>query len=496
MAVAPPHDREVLGRRASWLVRAGVLAAGLGTAACGTNAVVVTPIIDVPVGDADATAAPLDEIELKVAHARSDRDLVSETFAHGEALELPGVPFGDDLVVHMSGFVGASNVAYGRTCAIAVSPNAAPPTPHLFFSSSVKFASLGIAPVSRSGGLGISYLGTALLVGGSAPGTAGTSLVTNVEHFDPLTGELSVIGDVQPRDGAVQALVGTSPPRVTVIGGTWNSAGAKFIEVLDDRRIDRLDFDEMARVNLTATSLTDGRVIAIGGNQPGSPPLGDIDEISPDGASYEVRKLPAVLAHPRSRHSATRLGDDVGAPVLIAGGFDGAGVPIDAAELFKPLSESLASPVTFAWKMNFPRYGHTATLMPDGSVLFIGGLGADGQPVRELELFSIDAGFVTLQEQLPADIGVIDFTATTLPDGRILLTGGHDAPGAPAFDRAYIVRLDPLGGSVEVLPTDRMAVARAGHQALVLCDGTILISGGTPAQFPAERYNPPPLGRR
>jgi len=146
MAVAR-IDREALGRRARWLVRAGALTAGLGAAACSADAVVVTPIIDVPVGDADATAAPLDEIELKVAHAQSDRDLKSEAFAHGEPLEVPGVPFGDDLVVHMSGFVGASNVAYGRTCAFTVSPDAAPPTPHLFFSRSVKFASTGIAPV-------------------------------------------------------------------------------------------------------------------------------------------------------------------------------------------------------------------------------------------------------------------------------------------------------------------------------------------------------------
>lgn len=494
MAVADDNHvvwHVVWRHRARWLARAGALAIGLAPAACGDDTTVVTPVIDVPVDDADAMASPLDKIELAVAHAGSEIDLKSQTFAHGDTLELPGVPFGDDLVIHMTGIVGASRVAYGRTCQIVVSPDAEPPSPHLFFSRSVKFASVDFAPAPRIGGLGIPYLGAALLLGGND----GNGLVSSVERFDPMTGKLTTIGVVMQRDRAVNALVGTSPPRVVVIGGTSGAAGAKFIEVLDDRRIERYDFAEMARVDLTATSLTDGRVIVIGGNPPGQPALGDIDEIAPVDTAYEVRKLTAVLAHPRSGHSATRLGDDVGAPVLIAGGVDSAGVPIDVAELFKPLSKELANPMTFAPTMKFPRHGHTATLMPDGSVLFIGGLDGLGQPVRKLELFSVDAGFVEVGD-LPAGAGAVDFAATTLPDGRILITGGRATPGDTPLNSAYIARLDPLDGSVEVVATDRMAIARAGHQALALCDGTILVSGGSPGQFPAERYNPPFLERR
>ncbi|MEO7731410.1 MAG: hypothetical protein ABIY55_10585, partial [Kofleriaceae bacterium] len=74
----------------------------------------VAPIIDRPVDDADATAAPLDEITLTVAHAGNDRDLVSQTFRRGEPLAMGGVPFGDDLVIHIAGYVGSSNIAYGR----------------------------------------------------------------------------------------------------------------------------------------------------------------------------------------------------------------------------------------------------------------------------------------------------------------------------------------------------------------------------------------------
>jgi hypothetical protein len=133
--------------------------------------------------------------------------------------------------------------------------------------------------------------------------------------------------------------------------------------------------------------------------------------------------------------------------------------------------------------------------MPDGSVLFIGGIGgALRQPVATLELFSVDAGFVAVGE-LPRGAGLVDFAATTLPDGRILLTGGRETVGGSAVTNAYIVRLN-FNQTVDVVSTDHLAVARAGHQAVALCDGTILISGGTAVRLPAERYNPPPDGRR
>jgi hypothetical protein len=467
---------------------------GLALAACSTGESVLAPVIDVPsVDDADATASGLDEIVLTIAHARSERDLVSQSFSRGERIEVPHVPFGDDLVLHMSGFVGASAVAYGRTCPFQIIAGAEPPDLHLFFSRSVKFATLDVAPLPRIGGLGISYLGAALLIGGVTGTQPSGAPVTQVEYFNPSTGELTTVGMVTARERAVQALVGTSPPRVAVIGGVEGSDGAKFVEVVDDRRIDRTEVPDMARVDLTATALTDGRVIAVGGNAPGQPPVSDIDEVSEIDAQLEVRRLTTALAFARSGHSATRLGDDVGAPVLIVGGLDAAHRAVPTAELFKPLSEEIAA--TFAPPMKLPRHHHVATLMPDGSVLVIGGLDGADQPVHTLELFSVDGGFNAVGD-LPTTAGIVDFAATTLPDGRILLTGGRRAPGAAPLDTAYIARLNPLDGSVDVVATDHLAVPRAGHQALLLCDGTVLVTGGNPDTALFERYNPPPLGRR
>jgi hypothetical protein len=472
------------------VTRAAGLGLAVAVAACSDGAMTIRPVIDTPTDD-DATASMLDTIALSVAHAHNDGDLVKQTFERGQTLELPGVPFGDDLVIHMSGLVDQSSVAYGRTCTIEVAPDRPPPAPHLFFSRTVKFASLDIRPMPRIGGFGVSYLGSALLIGGSD----GTQPVAQVERFDPLTGQLTMIGQVVARDHAAQALFGTSPPSALVIGGSSDGMGVKVLEVIGDHGVDRIDIDtDVARDDLSATALTDGRVIVIGGKPAGGgDPVGDIDEVALSDQAPGVRKLAATLVTPRSNHTATQLGDDIGASVVIIGGLDKTGMPVAASELFKPLSEELSA--SFMPPLVVPRYGHTATLMPDGSVLIIGGLDRLGQPVRTLELFSVDAGFLTAG-QLPMGAGLVDFVATTLPDGRILLTGGRASPGSPALDSAYVIRLNPLNGEVDVVATDHMALARAGHQAMLLCDGTVLVSGGTAGGFTAERYNPPPTGRR
>jgi hypothetical protein len=463
-------------------------------AACNGGTIVVAPVVDVPT-NAAASAFPLDTLVLEVAHAGDASDLESETFTSGQTVELSGVPFGDDLVIHMTGSVGESEVAYGRTCEIAVSDTSQPVAPHLFFSRSVKFADLAITPDPRSGGIAIADAdGAGLVVGGTDP-TAGTP-VTDVELFDPSTGERSVIGSVEPRIGAVAAALDVSG--IALIGGIDGAgADATFIEVIDPdqpdgRRVDEIDDAITGRTGLTATTLTAGDVIVIGGLSGSA--SGEVDDLSIANGTASAIALRATLAHPRYGHTATRLGDDEGAPVLITGGIDDTGMPVAAAELYKPLSQDFSS--TFNASMVVPRSQHQAMLMPDNSVLVIGGVDATGQNgVDTLELFSLDGGFVSVGT-LPATAGLVGFTATTLPDGRVLMIGGSRAPGATPLSTAFIASLDPIDGSVDVVATDELSVARMNHQATLLCDGTVLVGGGTDGTEIAERYNPPPTGRR
>jgi hypothetical protein len=257
----------------------------------------------------------------------------------------------------------------------------------------------------------------------------------------------------------------------------------------------------MARAELTATSLVgiggtsvDGSILVIGGAEPGSPPSGSVDALTVSGSSVVVTQLRSQLAHPRRQHTATRLSNDPNAGVLVAGGLDQSGMPVAAAELFKPVSNTFST--TFSAAMVVPRTRHQAIRMPDGSVLIVGGLDATGTATHVLEQFSLDAGFVQAATPLPVNAGTVDFTATTLPDGRVLLAGGSVMPGGPPLATAFVVSLNPSDGTITIVPTEPLAVPRARHQATPMCDGTVLLSGGTATPTPAERYNPPSFNRR
>jgi DNA-binding NarL/FixJ family response regulator len=85
-------------------------------------------------------------------------------------------------------------------------------------------------------------------------------------------------------------------------------------------------------------------------------------------------------------------------------------------------------------------------------------------------------------------------TVTVLPDARLLVAGGRPDGTGPATSTAYILSLDTRTGTVNANLTTPLATPRAGHQAALLCDGTVLVSGGDGAAN-GERYNPPQSGR-
>lgn len=476
---------------------AGRALALVALSACAGD-VVVRPIIDTP--EPGAAAYPFDELdalELSVAHAGATGALAAASAGPGEVPELPTIDFDEGLVLHLSGTRGGVEIAYGRSCPFAVRAGEPAPVPHLFFARVVKWAR-GVTPAEPARVGGAAYAapdGSAVFLGGDRGETA-------VERFLPAEASFRAAGASAARRGAVVAPLADGTA-LRVGGIADDSAGpVGFFELIDPRRgvVETVIDDQLRLVDHAAATLVDGTVVVMGGRAPGAGGalvVGGATFLLARGAAGlpdPPRRLAAALAVPRAGHAATRLGDRLGAAVLVTGGRDAAGAAVAVAELYEPLREGYAG---FQPRMVAPRADHRAVLLPDGSVLVVGGVDGAGRPVETLELYLPPVGQFVPAATMPAGGGLTELSVTPLPDGRVLLAGGRDRTGAPVAT-AIIARLDPLDGTVDLSRTDSLAVPRAGHAATLLCDGTVLLVGGTdvPGAPGSERYNPPSAGRR
>src|SRR4051812_5089257 len=103
---------------------------------------------------------------------------------------------------------------------------------------------------------------------------------------------------------------------------------------------------------------------------------------------------------------------------LLLAGVRALGVPFLAAVfLCAPCQAESTNFVTTA-SMTEPRLGHTATLLPDGRVLVVGGLGI-APTSTTAELYDPAAGTWTAIEGIPNP--PLFHTATLLQDGKVLV---------------------------------------------------------------------------
>jgi hypothetical protein len=245
------------------------------------------------------------------------------------------------------------------------------------------------------------------------------------------------------------------------VSGTWAATGSL----------------ATSRYAHTATLLLNGKVLVVGGQQYFTS-LTSAELYDPASGTWTT----AGSIGGGNGHTATLLPNG---KVLVAGGFHddfGYGVnSVAAAELYDPASGTSTATGSLATA----RDGHTATLLPSGKVLVVGG---DSYPYRGdpkiAELYDPVSGTWAATGSLATER--VGHTATLLPDGKVLVVGGYNS-SILASAELY----DPASGTWTA--TSSLATARDGHTASLLSNGKVLVVGGYSSSgtfASAELYDP------
>jgi galactose oxidase-like protein/Kelch motif protein len=187
----------------------------------------------------------------------------------------------------------------------------------------------------------------------------------------------------------------------------------------------------------------------------------------------------APMLSPRSGHTATLLPDG---KVLIVGGMRRNQDFYKSAELYDPATGKFQP----TGEMRLGRVGHSAVLLRSGKVLIAGGWIGHGT-TDSAELYDPATGKFTAISKMTTRRARP--SATLLQNGNVLIAGGddHDARDA-AIASAEIFNVDTL--SFE--PTGSLHRPRGGQTATLLTDGRVLMAGGTGGGLiaTAELYDP------
>jgi N-acetylneuraminic acid mutarotase len=245
----------------------------------------------------------------------------------------------------------------------------------------------------------------------------------------------------------------------------------------------------------TATSLPNGKVLVAGALHTDEPFLNGLSAAELYDPATNGWSGAGSMATGRGAHTATRLSNG---KVLVAGGFHRAGQldlgeDVASAEIYDPATDGW----TGAGGMATAREGHTATLLPNGKVLVVGGTDNNGVALASAEMYdpatngwSGAASMATARE---------DHTATLLPNGKVLVAGGRNGSITIGGSAANVLTstevYDPATNGWSSAAS--MATARASHTATLLPNGKVLVAGGfqtvggdEPPEASAEIYDP------
>ncbi len=275
--------------------------------------------------------------------------------------------------------------------------------------------------------------------------------------------------------------------RVLVAGGFAAGGGTATAALFEPRAQRWLPTGRLAEARFahTVTALPDGGALVCGGSSVAGPQAGYLSTCERFAASAGRFVAAPALPAPRANHAAVLVPNGPsGAPAVVVTGGLARSTPALATVEALTLAAAAWQPLT---PLENGRYHHTATVLPDGRVLVVGGERSD----RDTRLFSaelVDPRSGRSEVVAPTKTPRVNHVAVLLRDGRVLVAGGGTF--ATGFLRSAEI-FDPRTLSWRAAAPMRRA--RGYAQAALLSDGRVLVVGGfgNDGDLPeAEIYDP------
>jgi Abnormal spindle-like microcephaly-assoc'd, ASPM-SPD-2-Hydin/Kelch motif/Galactose oxidase, central domain len=216
-----------------------------------------------------------------------------------------------------------------------------------------------------------------------------------------------------------------------------------------------------ARNAFAGVLLKSGKVLVVGGVGGGGTFLTSAELYDPATGKWSPA---GKLSVARIYHTATLLQNG---HVLVAGGCsaNSCGPYTPVSELYDPNSNTWS---TTTGSMITARASHTATLLANGEVLVVGGVGVT--TLRFCELYNPSTG--QWFNAASTFYARINHATTVLNSGKVLVTGGSAPRSSVRAAEIY----DPVANTWTV--TGSLIISRWSHTSTLLGDGTVLIAGG------------------